>query len=84
MKLRPLHDRVVVRRVKEEEKTKGGIIIPTRQKKSRRKVKSLQLAKVLSATTEKSSRWTLKRATASCSANGPARKSPLTAKTCSS
>ena len=25
---RPLHDRVVVRRVKEEEKTKGGIIIP--------------------------------------------------------
>ena len=28
MKLRPLHDRVVVRRVKEEEKTKGGIIIP--------------------------------------------------------
>jgi len=28
MKLRPLHDRVVVRRVKEEETTKGGIIIP--------------------------------------------------------
>ena len=28
MKLRPLHDRVVVRRVKEEDKTKGGIIIP--------------------------------------------------------
>lgn len=25
---RPLHDRVLVRRVKEEEKTKGGIIIP--------------------------------------------------------
>ena len=28
MKFRPLHDRVVVRRVKTEEKTKGGIIIP--------------------------------------------------------
>jgi len=28
MKFRPLHDRVVVRRVKEEEKSKGGIIIP--------------------------------------------------------
>ncbi len=28
MKFRPLHDRVVVRRVAEEEKTKGGIIIP--------------------------------------------------------
>ncbi|MFN3609207.1 MAG: co-chaperone GroES, partial [Hyphomonas sp.] len=32
MKLRPLHDRVVVRRVKEEEKTKGGIIIPDNAK----------------------------------------------------
>ena len=27
-KFRPLHDRVVVRRVEEEQKTKGGIIIP--------------------------------------------------------
>jgi chaperonin GroES len=28
MKIRPLQDRLVVRRVQEEEKTKGGIIIP--------------------------------------------------------
>ncbi len=28
MKLRPLHDRVLVRRVTAEEKTAGGIIIP--------------------------------------------------------
>ena len=28
MKLRPLQDRILVQRVKEEEKTKGGIIIP--------------------------------------------------------
>ncbi|ODT70643.1 MAG: co-chaperone GroES, partial [Pelagibacterium sp. SCN 63-23] len=28
MGFRPLHDRVVVRRVDSEEKTKGGIIIP--------------------------------------------------------
>ena len=28
MKLRPLQDRILVERVKEEEKTKGGIIIP--------------------------------------------------------
>jgi chaperonin GroES len=28
MKFRPLHDRVVVRRVESEEKTAGGIIIP--------------------------------------------------------
>jgi len=28
MKLRPLHDRVVIRRLEEEQKTAGGIIIP--------------------------------------------------------
>ncbi len=28
MKFRPLHDRVVVKRLEEEQKTKGGIIIP--------------------------------------------------------
>lgn len=28
MKFRPLHDRVVVRRIEQEEKTAGGIIIP--------------------------------------------------------
>ena len=28
MKFRPLHDRVVLRRIEGEEKTKGGIIIP--------------------------------------------------------
>ncbi len=28
MKFRPLHDRVLVRRVEEEQKTAGGIIIP--------------------------------------------------------
>ena len=28
LKFRPLHDRVVVKRIEAEEKTKGGIIIP--------------------------------------------------------
>jgi chaperonin GroES len=28
MKIQPLHDRVLIRRVEEEEKTRGGIIIP--------------------------------------------------------
>jgi chaperonin GroES len=28
MKIRPLHDRIIVKRIEEEEKTKGGIIIP--------------------------------------------------------
>ena len=28
MKVKPLHDRVIVKRIEEEETTKGGIIIP--------------------------------------------------------
>ena len=32
MQFRPLHDRVVVRRIEAEEKTKGGIIIPDNAK----------------------------------------------------
>ncbi len=28
MSIRPLHDRVLIKRVEEEQKTKGGIIIP--------------------------------------------------------
>jgi chaperonin GroES len=32
MKFRPLHDRVVIRRVEQEGKTKGGIIIPDNAK----------------------------------------------------
>lgn len=28
VRVRPLHDRVIVKRIEEEEKTKGGIIIP--------------------------------------------------------
>ena len=38
MKFRPLSDRVVVRRVKEDQKTPGGIMIPdTVQEKPRQK-----------------------------------------------
>jgi chaperonin GroES len=40
MSFRPLHDRVLVRRVEAEEKTAGGIIIPDTPRKSRRKAKS--------------------------------------------
>ncbi len=28
MKVKPLHDRILVRRIEEEDKTKGGLIIP--------------------------------------------------------
>ena len=34
MKIRPLQDRVLVKRLEEEEKTKGGIIIPETAKEA--------------------------------------------------
>ena len=36
MKLRPLQDRILVERVEEEERTKGGIIIPDTAKEKPR------------------------------------------------
>ena len=34
MKIRPLQDRIIVKRIEEEEKTKGGIIIPDSAKET--------------------------------------------------
>lgn len=34
MKIKPLHDRVILKRVAEDEKTKGGIIIPDSAKEA--------------------------------------------------
>ena len=49
MKIRPLYDRIVVRRVKEEEKTKGGIIIPdtAKEKPVEGKVVAVGTGKIL-------------------------------------
>jgi chaperonin GroES len=48
MKIRPLSDRVLVRRVQEEEKTKGGIIIPdtAREKPTEAKVIAVGKGKI--------------------------------------
>jgi len=35
MKIRPLHDRVIIKRLEEERTSPGGIVIPTPQRKSR-------------------------------------------------
>jgi len=39
MKMRPLHDRILVKRVEEEAKTKGGIIIPDSAKEKPQEAK---------------------------------------------
>jgi chaperonin GroES len=38
-KLQPLGDRIVVRPIKKEEVTKGGIVLPTPRRKSPRKAR---------------------------------------------
>jgi chaperonin GroES len=49
MKVRPLHDRVIVKRIEEEETTKGGIIIPdtAKEKPSEGKVIAVGNGKLL-------------------------------------
>jgi chaperonin GroES len=48
MKIRPLQDRIIVKRIEEEEKTKGGIIIPdsAKEKPSQGKVIAVGSGKV--------------------------------------
>ncbi len=45
MKVRPLQDRVIVQRVDEEEKTKGGIIIPDTAKEKPQEGKVIAVGK---------------------------------------
>ena len=50
MALKPLHDRVLVRRTESEEKTAGGLIIPDSAKEKPAKAKSSQPAKARART----------------------------------
>lgn len=45
MKIRPLHDRVLIKRLNEEEKTKGGIIIPDSAKEKPQEGKVIAIGK---------------------------------------
>lgn len=49
MKIRPLQDRIIVKRIEEEEKTKGGIIIPdsAKEKPMEGKVIAVGTGKIL-------------------------------------
>lgn len=46
MNIRPLHDRIVVRRIEEETKTAGGILLRVLHKKSHHKAKYSPLVMV--------------------------------------
>ena len=56
MKFRPLHDRVVVRRIEGEDKTKGGIIIPDTVKEKPQEGEVLAVGPAPATTAASSSR----------------------------
>ena len=70
MKFRPLHDRVVVKRVEEDTKTAGGIIIPDTVKEKPSRERSWPSAPAPAMRAARSFPPTSRLATLCCSANG--------------
>jgi chaperonin GroES len=82
MKFRPLHDRVVIRRLEGEEKTKGGIIIPDTVKEKPQEGEVTACGPGARDESGKLIPLDLKVATSCCSANGRAPKSRSTVRIC--
>ena len=72
MKIKPLHDRVLIKRLEEEEKTKGGIIIPdtAKEKPMMGKVTAVGEGKILESG-EKAPATLCRRAFPCLSRNSP-------------
>jgi co-chaperonin GroES (HSP10) len=68
MKFRPLHDRVIVKRIEGEEKSAGGIIIPTRRRRSRHRARSSRSGPESATRPAGSFRLTSRLATVCCPA----------------
>ena len=84
MTFRPLHDRVLVRRIEAEEKTKGGIIIPDTAKEKPQEGEVVAVGPGARDEAASCSRSTSRPAIGCCSANGRAPKSRSMAKNSSS
>ena len=79
MKVRPLHDRILIRRVAEEEKTKGGIIIPDSAKEKPAEGEVIAVGNGKANEKGEVRPLTSRRATGSSSASTPATTSRSTA-----
>ena len=82
MKIRPLHDRVIVKRLEEERKTASGIVIPDAAAEKPDQGQVLSVGPGKRDENGKHVTLTSRSATASCSASTPARPSRLTARNC--
>ena len=63
MKFRPLHDRVLIKVLDSEEKTKGGIIIPDTAKEKPQEGEVVAVGNGAKTEDEKLSKWMLKLVT---------------------
>ena len=79
MKFRPLHDRVVIKRIEAEEKTSGGIIIPDTAKEKPQEGEVIAVGPGGRDRAASSSLSTSRSATGCCSASGRGPKSNSTA-----
>ena len=75
MKVKPLHDRVLIKRIEEKETIREVSSSRIRPKRSPRKAKSSLRAVERDSKTERSSRWKSKPETACCSVSTRGRKS---------
>ena len=82
MKIRPLHDRVIVKRMEEERTSPGGIVIPDAATEKPIKGEVIAAGNGKISKTVMSALSTSKLATRSCSASTPAPKSKSMAKNC--
>ena len=74
MKIRPLHDRILVKRLEEETKTSGGLFIPDSAKEKPIQAKVIAVGAGKRDKDGKSSRSTSRPATRCCSASTAAPK----------
>jgi hypothetical protein len=84
MHFRPLHDRVVVRRIEAEEKTSGGIIIPDTAKEKPQEGEVVAVGPARATRPVGSSSCRSRPGTASSSASGRGPRSRSVARICSS
>ena len=78
MKFRPLHDRVVVKRIEADDKTAGGIIIPDTAQEKPQQGEVIAVGPGGRDEAASSSRSTSRPATPCCSASGRAPRSRST------
>ena len=82
--LRPLHDRVLVQRIEEEETRSGGIIIPDSAKEKPQEGKVIAVGKGTVNDDGKKTPLDVKAGIACCSASTPAARSSWTVRSTSS